>query len=137
MAAGAFSPLDYKCIVSIAGVSDLPTMLTAAKQRYGRDHWAVEYWQGEFGSDEGGREQLEAISPAEHAENFRAPVLLVHGKDDTVVEIDQSVKMYRALNKAGKDVTFVRLDGEDHWLSSAETRIEALKTVAEFIQKRL
>ena len=137
LAAGAFSPLDYKCIVSIAGVSDLPTMLTAAKQRYGRDHWAVEYWQGEFGSDEGGREQLEAISPAEHAENFRAPVLLVHGKDDTVVEIDQSVKMYRALNKAGKDVTFVRLDGEDHWLSSAETRIEALKAVAEFIQKRL
>lgn len=137
LAAGAFSPLDYKCIVSIAGVSDLPRMLKAARMRYGRDHWAVAYWQDQFGSEEDENEKLDAISPLYSAEAFRAPVLLVHGRKDTVVEPDQSERMYRALKKAGKDVTLVHLDGEDHWLSSAETRIEALKAVAEFIQKKL
>jgi dipeptidyl aminopeptidase/acylaminoacyl peptidase len=137
LAAGAFSPLDYKCIVSIAGVSDLPRMLKAARERFGRDHWAVQYWQDQFGSEEKEKEKLNAISPLYGAEAFRAPVLLVHGRDDTVVEIDQSERMYRALKKADKDVTFVQLDGEDHWLSSAETRLEALRAVADFIREKL
>ena len=137
LAAGAFSPFHYKCIVSIAGVSDLPRMLRAARERYGRDHWAVEYWQDQFGSEEDEKEKLEAISPIYRAEAFQAPVLLVHGRKDTVVEPDQSQRMYRALKKADKDVTLVWLDGEDHWLSSGETRLEKLKAAAEFIADRL
>ena len=66
-----------------------------------------------------------------------APVLLIHGKRDTVVPIDQSKVMRRALRKADKDVTLVELDGEDHWLSYGESRLETLRALAEFVEKHL
>ena len=67
----------------------------------------------------------------------RRPVLLLHGRDDTVVRIDQSKRMEKALRKAGKDVTLIQLKGEDHWLTQEETRIETLRAMASFIEKHL
>ena len=64
-------------------------------------------------------------------------MLLIHGEKDTVVDIGQSTAMHKALKRAKKDVTFIRLKGEDHWLTQEETRIEALKAAAEFIDQHL
>jgi dipeptidyl aminopeptidase/acylaminoacyl peptidase len=137
LAAGAFSDFEYKCIVSISGVSDLPQMLKWSRRRYGGKDWVIDYWRDQFGSEEEEREALDAISPRRNAEAFHAPVLLVHGRKDTVVPEEQSEAMYRALRKAGKDVTLVRLDGEDHFLSVGETREQALRAVAQFIEEHL
>ena len=60
---------------------------------------------------------LDQRSPARHAAEASAPILLVHGRDDTVVNIEQSQIMERELKRAGKPVEFVNLKGEDHWLS--------------------
>jgi dipeptidyl aminopeptidase/acylaminoacyl peptidase len=43
--------------------------------------------------------------------------------------------MADALKKAGKDVSFVTLDGEDHWLSVAETRTQMLTATVAFLEK--
>jgi dipeptidyl aminopeptidase/acylaminoacyl peptidase len=137
LAAGAFSPDIYKCIVSIAGVSDLRSMLKAERSSRGRNNWVVDYWSDQFGGGVKEKELLNAISPLHHAARFVAPVLLIHGKKDTVVPIRQSKRMYRALTDMRKQVEFVQLDGEDHWLSKANTRLETLRVVAEFIDKHL
>ncbi len=50
LAAGAFSSYDYKCIVSIAGICDLPRTLREHRKNYGRNHWAIAYWEELFGS---------------------------------------------------------------------------------------
>ncbi|MDX2418646.1 MAG: prolyl oligopeptidase family serine peptidase [Xanthomonadales bacterium] len=60
-------------------------------------------------------------------------MLLVHGRDDTVVPFRQSKIMYKAMKKAGKDVELVDLDGEDHWLSTSETRLHALEEIDKFL----
>jgi dipeptidyl aminopeptidase/acylaminoacyl peptidase len=83
------------------------------------------------------RETLNAASPAQHAERVRAPVLLIHGQDDTVVPIAQSRTMERALLAAGKSVQFVELDGEDHWLSRAPTRLRMLQALDAFLAEHL
>ena len=81
------------------------------------------------------REKLKAISPTNFADNFQAPVLLIHGRDDIVVPIRQSKEMYKALKKADKAVELITLKGEDQWLSSSETRLALLKEVDQFLQK--
>ena len=86
---------------------------------------------------EDGQIDLGAISPVNAADRFQAPVLLIHGRDDTVVDIRQSRVMEEALRKAGKEVTLVELKGEDHWLSQGETRIEALKAAADFVDRHI
>ena len=45
--------------------------------------------------------------------------------------------MERALEKAGKDVTFLELEGEDHWMSDGDTRIDALSAMATFIDQHI
>ena len=137
LAAGAFSPDIYRCIVAVAPVSDLRLMLRSERNDHGRNHWVLDYWEELYGAEVSEKKALQTISPALHAESFQAPVLLVHGKKDTVVPIDQSKVMHKALKRADKDVTFVQLKGEDHWLSQEETRVETLKAIAEFIEDHL
>ena len=68
---------------------------------------------------------------------MRIPILLIHGTDDTVVPIEQSRRMQRALTAAGKDVRFVELQGDDHWLSDAPTRIQMLRELETFLEQNL
>jgi dipeptidyl aminopeptidase/acylaminoacyl peptidase len=137
LAAGAFSPDMYKCVAAIAPVADIPLKMKTASQRRGSQDWTIDYWEEYYGSDTSDKDHLKAISPAYHAEDFQAPVLLLHGERDTVVNIAQSKAMERALKRAKKSVKFVRLKGEDHWLTQEKTRIEALRAVAAFIEKHL
>ena len=137
LAAGAFSPDLYRCHVSINGVTDIRVMLREERSRFGSDHWVVAYWEDFYGAGLGDREELDALSPARHAEAFQSPVLLIHGRDDTVVPLEQSRLMRSALRSADKDVELVQMRGEDHWLSSAETRLEVLRHVAEFVEEHL
>ena len=133
LAGGAFSPELYKCVVSIAGVSDLPLMLKEEQSDFGRDHWVLSYWNRVMGKTQG--LDLAEISPINFADKFEAPLLLLHGNDDTVVKIRQSEVMYKAMNRAGKSVEFVKLKGEDHWLSGSETRLALLEKISEFLDK--
>jgi dipeptidyl aminopeptidase/acylaminoacyl peptidase len=137
LAAGAFSPGMYRCVVAIAPVADLYKKLWRTRAKTGRDNWVFDYWERLQGASISDKDLLKSISPAFHADAFEAPVLLLHGRDDTVVPIEQSKIMHKALKKAGKDVTFVKLKGEDHWLSQAATRLETLRATAAFIEEHL
>lgn len=64
-----------------------------------------------------------------------APVLLIHGKDDTVVPYEQSDVMADALKHAGKTVELITLKHEDHWLSRSATRQQMLEASVAFLQK--
>ncbi len=78
---------------------------------------------------------LRAVSPAMHADAADAPILLVHGADDTTVPIEQSQEMERALRAAGKPVEFITLKGDDHHLSKSATRLELLQASVGFVLK--
>ena len=137
LAGGAYTPDLYKCVVAIAPVTDLRRMIRDVASRNGYRHWAVDYWKDIVGDPKAQKVELEAISPANSAETFKAPVLLIHGKDDTVVPISQSRDMDKALRKAGKDVTLIELKGEDHWLSDGDTRIETLRAMSDFVDANI
>lgn len=134
LAGAAFTPELYTCAVAVAPVSDLPRFLNWQRNRYGADSAIYEYWIGTIGDDPA---RNAARSPARAAAAVTADVLLIHGKDDTVVAFDQSQVMHDALKAAGKSVRLIRLDGEDHWLSTAATRIQMLKALEAFLAKHL
>ncbi len=138
LAGAAFTPDLYACAVSINGVSDLPTMLTYEQQHqapYGAESDTVAYWEQEIGGP--ADPKVAAASPVNSAGDVRVPVLLLHATDDTVVPIAQSQEMAAALAAQGKAVSFIRLDGEDHWLSRAQTRLEVLQDTESFLRKYL
>lgn len=62
---------------------------------------------------------------------------LLKDEDDTVVEFSQSVRMKNRLEGVGKSVELIPLKGEDHWLSSSETRLAALEAMGAFLAANL
>ncbi len=137
MAAAAFSDGIYRCAVAVNGVFDLRTMLIDERRSYGSDHWVVQYWERLYGADGVDKARLDAISPTRHAQDIDIPVLLIHGIDDTVVPIDQSRKLSRALRSADVAHNFIELKGEDHWLSYPGSRTEALEQIDAFLKTNL
>lgn len=126
----------YRCAVSVAGPSDLRKfLLTNIRNNNGVAGASQRYWLRFMGADGAKDPDLAAISPAQQAAKVDVPVLLIHGKDDTVVRYDQSQAMADALKKAGKPVSFVTLDGEDHWLSRGATRLKMLTETVAFVEK--
>lgn len=137
LAGATFTPDLYKCIIAIAAVSDLNKMLRDEKRESGRHHWVISYWEGLMADGDARRAKLKSISPVNFADSVTAPVLLLHGDDDTVVPYDQSKVMERALKRAGKQVELVKLKGEDHRLSVADTRMQTLREMDRFIAQHL
>ncbi|MBL8769933.1 MAG: S9 family peptidase [Phenylobacterium sp.] len=123
----------YRCAVSFGGVSDLRRLISYSQSRSGAD--AGRYWRRFMGVDSEGVESLAAYSPALNAEKADAPILLIHGRDDTVVPVEQSQIMAAALQKAGKPVELVVQKGADHWLSRGETRLQMLTATMAFVEK--
>ncbi|MDQ2641672.1 MAG: prolyl oligopeptidase family serine peptidase [Pseudomonadota bacterium] len=121
----------YRCAVSVAGVSDLAEMVETDIRESGSNSTLIRVLRKEVGS---GRD-LRAVSPLRFADSANAPILLVHGRDDSVVSHAQSASMARALRQAGKPVEFLTLDGEDHWLSRSETRLAMLNRVVAFVEE--
>ncbi|MEE9328989.1 MAG: S9 family peptidase [Parvularculaceae bacterium] len=137
LAGGAFTPDLYKCVVAIAPVSDIPKMITDVKRKHGAYHWVVDYWEELIADGSFNKAKLKQISPARHAKAFTAPVLLIHGKHDTTVPIDQSYIMQKALKRAGKSVELIKINGEDHHLSESENRLAALTAIDAFVTKHI
>lgn len=125
----------YRCAVAVSGVSDLKAMLDLAVDRSSDHATSVQQDLKVLGVKSPNDPKLDQISPIRLAARADAPILLVHGKDDTVVAFDQSLSMRSALQRGGKTVEFVELAGEDHWLSKSATRIAMLKAVVAFVQK--
>lgn len=137
LAGGAFSPELYKCVVSINGIGDLERFRNWVRAERGRSSEALAFWEMQIGRDDYSPEYARARSPEFAVDNYLAPVLLIHSKSDEIVPISQSKRMYRALERAGKEVEFVQLDGDDHYLSFGETRTQALKATIRFIEENL
>jgi dipeptidyl aminopeptidase/acylaminoacyl peptidase len=125
----------YRCAVSVAGPADLRSFFLWQQQRHGNQSSATRYWRALVGADSGGDKVMVELSPSLMAAQANAPVLLVHGTDDTVVPIEQSESMASALRRAKKPYELLTLKGEDHWLSHPGTRAAMLKATVEFVEK--
>jgi dipeptidyl aminopeptidase/acylaminoacyl peptidase len=135
LAGVSLDPGVYRCAVSVAGISDLHGWLHWVNhQHYGLDTAAQRYWERFIGASGPNDASADAISPLGHLDAITVPVLLIHGKDDTVMPFEQSQVIYEALRKANKDVELVALKGEDHWLSRSETRLQMLEASVAFLR---
>jgi dipeptidyl aminopeptidase/acylaminoacyl peptidase len=123
-------PSLYRCVGSIAGVSDLKSLR--------RDLW--DFYGGAAAADAiigTEAEELEAGSPLRSASRMRAPVLLVHGESDINVDVDQSRRVARALRSADRLEELVIIEGGDHSLSRAAWRKVLYEKVERFLAKYL
>ena len=88
----------HRCAVSYGGISDLRKFNNWTSSNKG--YASQRYWLRFMGAETTKDSSLQAVSPIAHVENVSIPVLLIHGKDDTVVPLEQSRIMADALKAA-------------------------------------
>lgn len=131
LAGAAFTPELYACAVSINGVSNLPAMLAFEETYAGKESDSLSYWKDHIGPKTSS--EVISRSPSRAADTIRAPVLLLHGVNDSVVPVTQSREMAKALKSLSKPHTLIELPGEDHWLSRGASRIRVLTEMETFL----
>jgi len=125
----ANNPDLYKCAVSFAGVTDLRRLVSDSRNYI--NHKVVKEQVGSKSK------QLKKRSPSNRATEINVPVLLAHGTKDLAVPIVHGRRMYKKLESAGKEVSYVELEDGTHYLSNEEHRVRFFKEMDAFLAKYL
>ncbi len=124
----------WRCAISFAGLTDLRDHFRVAARD---SSWATGWLRRHVGDFWDDKDRIRRISPVHRAAEYRAPVLLMHGKRDRVVHWHQTHAMQLALEAAEKPVDVILFDDEGHGLADEENRIEAHEAMLAFIEEHL
>jgi acetyl esterase/lipase len=122
------------CVVDYCGPSDFPAIARVKNSTEQRAYDPVSKLLG--GPVEEKKEAALSASPVTYASKDAAPLLIVHGTNDTTVPLEQAELLYAALKKAGAEATFVKIIGGTHGVPGSGGP-ELLKRVQAFFDKHL
>ncbi len=126
------NPERYRCAISLAGVTDLPSMLSYDRRSFSAPRYFKE-WQSKVKGK--GDRDLSAVSPLAQAARLTRPVLIAHGEEDTNVPPRQAHQMVQALEKLHRPVESVFYPKEGHGLKIRENLVDFLKRLDAFLAK--
>jgi len=72
-----------------------------------------------------------------NADRIHTPLLLVHGDSDTNVPVGESDQLFTALKMLGREVEYVQMQGQDHWVQDHDQRITWNDTIMAFFARYL
>jgi len=85
-------------------------------------------------------ERYMRMSPFNYVQNMHTPLLILHSEQDLRCSIEQAEQLFAALKWMGRDVLFVRFEGQSHGLSRGghpHSRVERLKHIQSWFGKYL
>jgi dipeptidyl aminopeptidase/acylaminoacyl peptidase len=126
---GVEEPDRYRCLVSIAGVTDPLTLIDDYRHFMNRKSVAAF-----IGRD---AEVIKHGSPLKRASEIQVPVLLFHGDQDLNVSIDHSKKMAKALKRAKKSVEFIEYEDVEHSIRRNGYRVDMLDKIGSFLDAHI
>lgn len=136
LTAGFQKPDMFDCIVSINGIADIPDLITKDSAWGSAGKVGIRRRIGDLDIDKE-RADLEANSASNHVEKFKAPVLLIHGENDTRVHYSQGADFYEVLKEKNKPVEYILLKDGTHFIDTAEHRKVTFEAIDSFISQYL
>lgn len=129
------NPQLFKCAASFAGVTDLTLMFTQARTR---DNKALrEGFVRIIGNPDVDESELLQYSPVYRYKDISRPVLLAHGTDDGIVDIEHSWRLRKMLELSGNDPEFIVLDDVGHGFRHTGEAEKLYGPLIEFLEQNL
>ena len=132
------APDLYKCGIAMAGVYDWNEQLkkTLRDKKYGIDYSyeVFSYWLKDTDNEIA---DIYNASPINFVERIQAPLLVIHGGSDSVVEARQSKLLVAALKREGKQHESFINPREAHGFKGEKARIKLYRKIEEFLAKYL
>ncbi|GJF08757.1 peptidase S9 [Mycolicibacterium cyprinidarum] len=126
-AALTFHPDEFAAGISICGMSDLNSWYRNTEQ------WIAAAAYPKYGHPISDRDLLEQLSPLTRADAVTAPLLLVHGLNDTNVPPSESEQMYVALRALDRRAELLLFDDDGHEIDKRENRDVLLKSMTAWL----
>ena len=133
LAVSTFYSDRIKCSVDIVGMSNLVTFLEHT-EAYRRDLRRVEYGDER---DPKMHDYLEKIAPMNHIEKIKKPMMVVAGKNDPRVPVNESEQIVGALRKQGTPVWFLLGKDEGHGFRKKTNQDFQFYATVEFLREYL
>ncbi|TQV87810.1 alpha/beta hydrolase family protein [Aliikangiella coralliicola] len=126
-------PEIYRCAVNVAGVSDVNLYLNTPYRSDRQDTWMKEY----IGDTEKEYESLKKISPLYSVRKLQRPLLILHGMQDEVVDVEHAFRLKLMLEKHNKPFEWhIFPDSGHNFLANNDTQVMYSKAVT-FIDTQL
>jgi acetyl esterase/lipase len=127
LAALTFHPDLFAAGISICGMSDLSTFYRNTEP------WIAAAAHPKYGHPISDRDLLDQLSPLLKVDALTAPLLLVHGGNDTNVPVNESVQMYDALRERGRTVRYLVFPDDGHEIAKRENRATLAVAVRDWL----
>ena len=141
MAGLVFTPDVYRCGINAIGVTDMEQLLND----YTRRSSILSSWDEEplleWGNmrTEEGRAYAEQTSPLNHVDNIQAPLLILQGSNDPIVEAYHAEDLIKELKRKGKtyEAMFQTYEGHCVTYCGEKASLEYLDIQEKFLAKYL
>ncbi len=117
--------------VDVCGMSDLRTFYRDTEP------WIAEAAVTKYGDPERDAWLLTRLSPMRLLDRIRAPLLVAHGSLDTNVPVGEAHQVVAALQRLGRSVQYLELAGEGHEYRRTDSRLRLLRSILDFLDRRL
>jgi dipeptidyl aminopeptidase/acylaminoacyl peptidase len=117
--------------IDVVGIANFVTFMekTGAYRRANREK--------EYGNLREHREFLERISPINHVDQIKCPMMVIHGANDPRVPVGEAEQIVAALKKRDIPVEYLRYEDEGHGLAKLKNRLDAYPKMIEFLDRYL
>jgi dipeptidyl aminopeptidase/acylaminoacyl peptidase len=85
-------------------------------------------------------ERYRRMSPITYVKNIHTPLLIIHSESDLRCNIEQGEQMFAALKYMGREVLYVRFEGQSHGLSRGghpRLRLERLRHIRAWFEQHI
>ncbi len=115
--------------VDIVGIGNFITFMqnTADYRRKNRE--------SEYGSLEKDYDFLQSISPVNKVDKIKAPLMIIHGRNDPRVPVGEAEQMYKAITDRGGNAELLIYDDEGHGIAKLKNRLDAYPKMVKFLDK--
>ena len=127
-------PELYRCGVDIVGPSNLVSF-TKSIPPYWKPVQAL--FERRVGNLETEEEFLKERSPLFRIDHIVAPLLIVQGRNDPRVKVEESLQIVGALREAGKTVEYLEFADEGHGFAKPENRLRYYAVAERFLAGHL
>jgi dipeptidyl aminopeptidase/acylaminoacyl peptidase len=117
-------PDGFRCLVSHAGVFDARAMSYETEEL-----WFTEWENGGPAYEPAAAAIIERWNPVNYVQNWRTPMLVIHGERDYRIPYSQSLGMFNALQRRNIPSRLVVYPDENHWILKPQNSIQWYREV--------
>lgn len=128
----AMEPDLYKCAIGYVGLYNIDLIKKSdiwdreSGRQFARDAWGID--DPEF---------VRERSPLYHADKIKAAIMLVHGRDDRRVRVENMYQLQEAFDKRGHPYISIDKPHEGHGFFDTNNTIELYNRIEKFLKKHI